>query len=134
MFGWFGLGWGYSLDQSSMDAIEENIFFITHTILIIFTNTALIYQLWILITPTLIVLHTKQFIKTIFIKLSIFLIMLSLSIFQTLINIRFVVLKYIYSIATLVKFYYVKNLVTENGFNINASLLTQVMLVLCIVG
>ena len=44
--------------------------------------------------------------------------------FQTLINTRFVVLKYIYSVTTLVIFHYVKNLVTENDFNMNASLLT----------
>ena len=80
--GWIGLGWGYSFDQSYTDAIEENIIFIAHTILIILTNTTLIYQLQILTTPTLIVIHTEQFINEIFIKLSIFLIMLILRIFK----------------------------------------------------
>ena len=128
-----GLGWDYSLNQSFTDAIEGNIIFITHTIVIVFTNTNLIYQLWIHITPILIVIHTEQFINKVFIKLYIFIIMLSLK-NQTLINTRFVVLEYIYSVATLVIFHHVNNLVTENGFNINASLLTQVKLVFCIAG
>ena len=41
-------------------------------------------------------IHTKQCINKIIIMLSIFLIMLSLSIFQTLINTWFVILKYSY--------------------------------------
>ena len=52
-----------------------------------------------------ITIHTEQFINKIFIKLSIFLIILSLRMCQTLVNTRFMVLKYIHSVATLLIFY-----------------------------
>ena len=124
MLGWVGLGWvGLGLFvEPELHGRDRGKHHLYHP-----------YQLWIHITPILIVIHTEQFINKVFIKLYIFIIMLSLK-NQTLINTRFVVLEYIYSVATLVIFHHVNNLVTENGFNINASLLTQVKLVFCIAG